>query len=157
LRRACERFGIFEDAEIGGCDIIMKLYHGTARALGMAIKLEGLNPEGAFASISKELRPEHRGKSPISKPDYVYFFEDKNLAKWFACGSAMKVGFGMDGEIFEIDTDEVPVEIDPDWKTGGSFRHKGLIKPEKLKSVEIVDCDKEGFGKAYWRGLAKVI
>jgi hypothetical protein len=130
--------------------IRVKLYHGTARALGAAIEIEGLNPKGAFADLPKEFRPTNRGKSSYSEEGYVYFFDDINRARHFACGSAFKVGFSMHGEIFEIDSDEVSVEKDPLFPAG-SFRVKGAVPREKLKVVEKeVDCEKLGWGKRYW-------
>jgi len=135
----------------------VKLYHGTARALGLGIEIGGLNPEGPFADLPPEFRPADRGKSGFSEEGYVYFFDDINRARHFACGSAFKVGFSMHGEIFEIDTNEVPVEKDP-LMPSGSFRFKGKIPREKLKIAEKeVDCEKLGWGKKYWARELKLL
>lgn len=110
-----------------------KLWHGTARALGVFIEKQGLKSAGC-AIVPEEFR-----KSCISEPEYIYFYDDKFLARHFACGTTKKVGLGKLGQIFEIDTKEVKVEPDP-LLPRGSFRHKGDISPDKVKSVEVFEC-----------------
>ncbi|MFQ6020819.1 MAG: hypothetical protein ACE5J4_02260 [Candidatus Aenigmatarchaeota archaeon] len=112
-----------------------KLWHGTARALGCFIEKEGLNPAGCTI-----VPPKFR-KSCYSEPGYVYFTDKKDLAIIFACGTAEKVGLSNQGQIFEIDTKNVKVEKDPLFPEH-SFRHKGHIPPNKIKSIEIIDCKK---------------
>lgn len=130
-----------------------KLYHGTAKALGIMTEMEGLNPE-PFENLPEELRPP--AKSKYSEEGYVYFFDDLRLAKEFACGSAFKIGFGLFGEIFEIDSDEVEVEPDP-LLPRGSWRHKGKISKDKIRiAIKKLDCEKEGLGKNYWKRWQEV-
>jgi hypothetical protein len=112
-----------------------KLYHGTARALGFSIEHDGLDPAGCT-----DVPPEFR-KSCYSEPGYVYFFEDALMARWFGCGAVKKVGLGPFAQTFEINTGEVKVELDP-LLPRGSWRHKGRIAPNLLKSFEIFDCKK---------------
>jgi len=121
----------------------MKLYHGTARALGIIAENDGLNPTGC-ESVSEEFR-----KSRCSEPGYVYFFEDKEDAVTFACGTAFKVGLGMQGEIFEINSEDVSVEKDP-LLPYGSWRHEGSVAHDKLKTAETIDCEKIGQGRKFW-------
>ena len=113
-----------------------KMWHGTAGALGLMIEKEGLNPEGCTI-VPKEFR-----KSCYSQPGYVYFYDDLELAKDFACGMAFKVGIGKKGQVFEIDTKEVEVEPDP-LLPAHSWRHKGFISPDKIKSVLLFDCSQQ--------------
>lgn len=101
-----------------------------------------MNPAGC------EFVPEEFRKSCYSESGYIYFFEDKTQAIHFACGATFKVGLGSMGEVFEIDSRDVPVEKDP-LLPSGSWRHKGLIKPYKLKN-EIINCEEIGQGMKYW-------
>lgn len=118
----------------------MKLYHGTARALGALIELEGLDPAGPFKDFPFKEMLTHDGKSSYSIPSYVYFYEDEKLAEYFGCGSAEKVGLGNQAQVFEIDTGEVKMVPDP--KLPRSWMHKGKIPAKLLKSVGVVDCEK---------------
>lgn len=113
-----------------------KLYHGTARALGVFIEKEGLKPEGCA------IVPEEKRKSCYSEPDYIYFTDNIEYAKFFACGVAKQVGIGNQGQIFEIDTNEISVEKDP-LLPKHSFRVKGEIPIEKIKTTKIFKCSKE--------------
>jgi len=110
-----------------------KLWHGTSRALGLCIEREGLKSAGC-AIVPEELR-----KSCYSEPGYTYFTDDMDMAKLFACGTAEKVGIGKTGQIFEIVANGVKVEKDPLLPLS-SFRHKGDIPPDKIKSVAVIDC-----------------
>lgn len=142
----------------------MKLYHGTARALGMLIEKEGIDPEGPFKDMPFRSRLAHDGKSSYSIPSYVYFFEDKKMAAWFGCESAKKVGLLPDkAQVFEIDSGQVKVEPDP--KLPRSWMHKGTILPDKFVSKDIIDCnelimepffDKRRSKKAEYRELKKL-
>lgn len=135
----------------------MKLYHGTARALGIMIEREGLDPRGVVfpKEISSILREDRIGfgKSPESARGYVYFFDKPEMARYFGCGVASKVGIGNMAQVFEIDTKNVKVEKDPLFPEG-SWRFRGKINPEFLKTFEIVDCEKLGLTKEFW-GITK--
>jgi len=110
----------------------MKLYHGTAQALGTIIEREGFDPGGP-----RFVSPEYR-KSKASEPSFVYFFEDIKLARIFGCGVAEKT-VGDKAQIFAIETDDVYVEEDPLFPKG-SWRHRGKISDDKLETVEIIEC-----------------
>lgn len=112
---------------------MVKFFHGTSRALGLIVEREGLKPEGAM------FVPEDFRKSPQSEEGYTYFFEDVDTAKFFGCGTTKKVGIGKECQVFEIDTEKVPVERDP--LLHDSFRHRGKIAPEHLKSTGVFECD----------------
>lgn len=109
------------------------MFHGTSRALGLSIERQGLKASGCSA-VSEEFR-----KSCYSEPNYIYFTDDMEMAKLFACGTTKKVGIGNYGQIFEIDTKEVKVETDT-LLPRGSFRHKGDVPASKLKSIKIMKC-----------------
>lgn len=113
-----------------------KLYHGTARALGVFIEKEGLKPEGC------PIVPEEFRKSCYSEPGYIYFTDKLPYAEFFACGVTKQIGLGNQGQIFEIDTNEIPVEKDP-LLPRNSFRVKGTISPEKIKTIKIFKCSEE--------------
>lgn len=115
-----------------------RLYHGTARALGLVIEREGLSPAGCDA-VGEPYR-----KSCYSAPGYVYFTDSLESAELFACGTAKKVGIGFMGQIFAVDFEEGEVESDP-LLPSGSWRFRGSIPPERLESVRIVDCRRSKF------------
>ena len=114
-----------------------RLYHGTARAFGVCIEQDGLSPVGC-ASAPPEFR-----KSCYSEPGYVYFYDNPELAEHFACGVAQSVGLGTLGQVFIVEN-KLGVETDP-LLPKCSWRHKGKIPPELLKTYKIVDCTTPNF------------
>lgn len=121
-----------------------KLYHGTARALGMMIESEGLNPAGPFHDAPEFINKcMNDGKCAISKEGYVYFFEEPRMARSFGCAVAEKVNIGPLAQVFEIDTKNVKAELDPEMESVMSWMHKGEIPADKLRTYEIYDCKKK--------------